>query len=98
MKNITSLKIAAKKFTLRNMLQLYQLCHTGGHELYIYSKKTMCKIKDIIELETFRMAHKEQEYLIVVEGKKRCSLLTVSNISSNLRKKKPIKYGLHKKG
>jgi len=26
MKNITSLKIAAKKFTLRNMLQLYQLC------------------------------------------------------------------------
>ncbi|MDP1499823.1 hypothetical protein [Bacillus velezensis] len=75
MKNITSLKIAAMKFTLRNMLQLYQLCHTGGHELYIYSKKTMCKIKDIIELETFRMAHKEQEYLIVVEGKKAVQLV-----------------------
>ena len=41
MKNITSLKIAAKKFTLRNMLQLYQLCHTGGHELYIYSKNNV---------------------------------------------------------
>lgn len=35
----------------------------------------MCKIKDIIELETFRMAHKEQEYLIVVEGKKAVQLV-----------------------
>lgn len=35
----------------------------------------MCKIKDIIELETFRMAHKEQEYLIVVEGKKAVRLV-----------------------
>ncbi|KXZ17033.1 hypothetical protein AXI59_11280 [Bacillus nakamurai] len=75
MKNITSLKIAAQAFTLRNLIQLYQLCHTGSHELYIYSKKTMCKIKDIIELETFRMAHKEQEYLIVVEGKKAVQLI-----------------------
>ncbi|MBT2573049.1 hypothetical protein J7E26_03610 [Bacillus sp. ISL-51] len=75
MKNITSLKVAAQAFTLRNLIQLYQLCHTGSHELYIYSKKTMCKIRDIIELETFRMAHKEKEYLIVVEGKKAVQLV-----------------------
>lgn len=70
MKNIKSLKIAAQAFTLKNLIQLYQLCHSGSHELYIYSKKTMCKIRDLIELETFRMVHKENEYLIVIEGKK----------------------------
>lgn len=57
-------------FYIKNLIQLYQLCHSGSHELYIYSKKTMCKIRDLIELETFRMAHKENEYLIVIEGKK----------------------------
>ena len=29
----------------------------------------MCKIKDLIELEMFRMANRENECLIVIEGK-----------------------------
>ena len=35
----------------------------------------MCKIKSLIELETFRMAHNEKEYLIVVEGTKASQLI-----------------------
>ncbi|MEK3846444.1 MULTISPECIES: hypothetical protein [Bacillus] len=75
MKNIKSLKVAAQAFTLRNLIHLYKMCHSGSHEVYIYSKKTMCKIKSLIELETFRMAHNEKEYLIVVEGKKASQLI-----------------------
>ncbi|MDR4433385.1 hypothetical protein [Bacillus tequilensis] len=75
MKNIKSLKVAAQAFTLRNLIHLYKMCHSGSHEVYIYSKKTMCKIKNLIELETFRMAHNEKEYLIVVEGTKAPQLI-----------------------
>ena len=57
----------------------------------------MCKIKDIIELETFRMAHKEQEYLIVVEGKKAVQLVDRFKHIIEPAQKKPIKYGLHKR-
>ncbi|BBP92935.1 hypothetical protein BsIDN1_65530 [Bacillus safensis] len=35
----------------------------------------MCSIKNIVELETFRLTHLESDYLIVVEGKKAQDLL-----------------------
>lgn len=31
MKNIKSLKVAAQAFTLRNLIHLYKMCHSGSH-------------------------------------------------------------------
>jgi hypothetical protein len=69
MSTIYSIKISAKKLTLRNMIELYHSCHQLSHQLYIYSKKSMGKIKDLIDFETYRLTNPDSEYLIVIEGK-----------------------------
>ncbi|ALC82765.1 MULTISPECIES: hypothetical protein [Bacillus] len=69
MSNIKSFKITAKKMTLRNMIELYHSCQNVSHQIYIYSKKSMGKIKDIIDFETYRMINPDSEYVIVIEGK-----------------------------
>ncbi len=35
----------------------------------------MCKIKDLLELEMFRMSNREKECLIVIEGKEAETLI-----------------------
>ncbi|AOC58441.1 general stress protein [Bacillus pumilus] len=75
MSQIYSIQIAAKALNLHKLISLYQKCHQAQHRLYVYSKKTMCNIKNIVELETFRLTHLESDYLIVVEGKKAQDLL-----------------------
>ncbi|WP_051691107.1 hypothetical protein [Bacillus zhangzhouensis] len=75
MSQIYSIQIAAKALNLHKLISLYEKCHQAQHRLYVYSKKTMCNIKNIVELETFRLTHLESDYLIVVEGKKAQDLL-----------------------
>ncbi|AMM99024.1 general stress protein [Bacillus pumilus] len=75
MSQIYSIQIAAKALNLHKLISLYEKCHQAQHRLYVYSKKTMCNIKNIVELETFRLIHLESDYLIVVEGKKAQDLL-----------------------
>lgn len=69
MSKIHSFKINAKKLTLRNMIELYHSCHQVSHQLYIYSKKSMGKIKNLIDFETYRLINPDKEYIIVIEGK-----------------------------
>ncbi|AYQ18345.1 general stress protein [Bacillus paralicheniformis] len=69
MNQAESIKLRAQSMTLKNLIELYRLCRLARHQLYICSRKTMCKIKDLIELEMFRMANRENECLIVIEGK-----------------------------
>jgi hypothetical protein len=69
MNQAESIKLRAQSMTLKNLIELYKLCRSARHQLYICSRKTMCKIKDLIELEMFRMANRENECLIVIEGK-----------------------------
>ncbi|MGE6630382.1 general stress protein [Bacillus sp. NPDC077027] len=57
------------------LISLYDKCHRAKHQLYVYSKKTMCRVKNILELEAFRLTHHESDYLIVVEGNKAKYLL-----------------------
>ena len=75
MSQIYSIQIAAKALNLHKLISLYEKCQQAQHRIYVYSKKTMCSIKNIVELETFRLTHLESDYLIVVEGKKAQDLL-----------------------
>ncbi|MEK5499066.1 general stress protein [Bacillus sp. FSL M8-0077] len=75
MSQIYSIRIAAKALNLHKLISLYEKCQHSQHRLYVYSKKTMCNIKNIVELETFRLTHLESDYLIVVEGKEAQDLL-----------------------
>ncbi|MCY8089182.1 general stress protein [Bacillus sonorensis] len=86
MNTAESIKLRAQSMTLKNLIELYRLCRSAKHQLYICSKKTMCKIKDLIELETFRMANWEKECLIVIEGKEAGTLVQKArSIISNSR-------------
>ncbi|AOZ88991.1 general stress protein [Bacillus xiamenensis] len=75
MSQIYSIRIAAKALNLHKLISLYEKCQHAHHRLYVYSKKTMCNIKNIVELETFRLTHLESDYLIVVQGKEAQNLL-----------------------
>ncbi len=45
MKNIKSLKVAAQAFTLRNLIHLYKMCHSGSHEVIFIQRKQCAKSK-----------------------------------------------------
>ncbi|KKB74225.1 MULTISPECIES: hypothetical protein [Bacillus] len=75
MNRAESIKIGEKSMTLKNLIELYRLCRSAQHQLYICTKKTMCKIKDLLELEMFRMSNREKECLIVIEGKEAETLI-----------------------
>ncbi|MFT0801693.1 general stress protein [Bacillus swezeyi] len=75
MNQAESIKLRTQSMTLKNLIELYRLCRSARHQLYICSKKTVCKIKDLIELEVFRMANREKECLIVIEGREAQALI-----------------------
>ncbi|MFS0654048.1 general stress protein [Bacillus sp. 179-C3.3 HS] len=75
MSQIYSTRIAAKALSLHKLISLFETCQHAQHRLYVYSKKTMCNVKNIVDLEVFRLTHLESDCLIVVEGKKAQDLL-----------------------
>ncbi|MFN2744637.1 MULTISPECIES: hypothetical protein [Bacillus] len=75
MNQAESIKLSAQSLTLKNLIELYRLCRSARHQLYICTKKTMCTMKDLIELEMFRMANREKECLVVIEGKEAQALI-----------------------
>lgn len=63
------IKINSRNLTLRNMIELYRSCQQLRQQLYIYSKKSMGLIKNLIDFETYRLTYPENEYIIVIEGR-----------------------------
>lgn len=69
MKQIVSWKVSSPSWTMGKIVEFYRLCQILKSDRYLCSKEITCDARDLSKLVSFMLTSKNQDILLIVEGK-----------------------------
>lgn len=69
MKQIVSWKVSSPSWTIGKIIEFYRLCQILKSDIYLCSNEITCDARDLSKLVSFILTSKNQDILLIVEGK-----------------------------